>query len=149
MSPDRFREYVEEHEAALVKPTFRRCLVAVASAFQAAQAAVIPSGEIEERSKDIAGRAGAPELGEKVAEQWSQTQGSPAVVAVGILTLGEILAGRVEYEQTFLYQLAAQQEQLQQTFVLFGGNPAFWEQYNEQTLEASRKWLEGVALGLK
>lgn len=130
--PERFVNYVEQEGAALSSSSFRRCIEGVRNAFSIAAINMPSSREIEEKSMDIASRAGAPRLGPEVARNIIQSQGNYALVAEALAQLSRVLAGELAYEHTIMYQNVVQRQGLKQLWILSGAEdelPSYWDAF--------------------
>jgi hypothetical protein len=149
LDPEQFVRYVQQEKDTLASTSFRRCIKAVADAVLAAALNMPSSQERYERAMDIASRAGVPELGPKVADDMTKTQGNSALVALALTQLSQVLGGELAYESSILYECAGVVQVMSQSWVIGGGEdvmPGFWSKYLQMLFELTRwqvEWLAG------
>jgi hypothetical protein len=73
--PEKFPDWAGQNKSALASEQFRTCLDHMANQLTRAALSAPSYDDVYSRSMDIASRAGAPELGSKVAEDMSKTSG--------------------------------------------------------------------------
>lgn len=146
--PDRFASYVDKEKGNFGTASFRKCLGGLVKALEH-EGLNTPSGQdIESRAMSVASRAGAPELGPKVAEDWKATQGNPSVLALLMRQLSNVLTGEKAYEDTLLYQDARQRQSLGELLEVVGGEAemgSFWEHYIAISYDLTRWYVESLA----
>ncbi len=108
--PENFPKWALQNKAALDSPQFKSCLEHFASQLTAAALSAPPYNDIYSRSMDIATDAGAPELGQKVAQDMAKTSGDLLQLASTLRQLMVCLSG------------------------IFNGDSTKWEQSNFQAM---------------
>jgi len=146
--PNDFVNYINKNKDILQSKAFRRCLLALKDAYYSKALNAPSRNAVYEQSSEIATRAGAPEMGEQVAEGILQGQGNPAMIAVALEQLALVIDGEQAYESTLLYAAAAQQQYLREVWIQVGGEndmPGFMTYFSKLMYEITVWYMANVA----
>jgi hypothetical protein len=143
--PAQFVSYVHQEQATLSSMTFRQCLEAVRNAYMTASVNQPNSQEVYATSMNIASQAGVPELGPKVADGLTQSQGNYYLAVEVLNQLSRVLAGNLDYTSTIMYESAAQQQALGEIMIISGVDPGFWARYQRVLFEVTRWYMEAIS----